>query len=83
MHEGNREIVELNYNFKHGKKNYLENTLKGNAMGFPVWCYGNHAKTSSKQSKKRSGELYTCTAIENAACRMYNPTLLCKLYLNL
>ena len=68
MYEGNREIVQCNYNFKHGKKIYVDNTLKGNAMDFPVWCYCNYAKTSSKQSKKRSGELYTCTAIDNAAC---------------
>ena len=26
-------------------------------MDFPVWCYGNSVNTSSKHSKKRSGEL--------------------------
>ena len=59
-----------------GKKIYVDNTLKGNAMDFPVWCYGNYAKTSSKQSKKSPGELYTCNScncihvivIVNSAC---------------
>ena len=76
LYEGNREIVQCNYNFKHGKKIYVDNTLKGNAMDFPVWCYGNYAKTSSKQSKKSPGELYTCNScncihvivIVNSAC---------------